>query len=97
MKIEFLNSERTEALLTRGHLWWKERAFVSRGVARPSVMPYRWVYTLTGEDCGWDLDKRLDNKATRLAALADRERKERAWVRDSDMFPVARCLGRGKP
>lgn len=77
MKIEWLNDEMTEAIVTRGALWWKKQAHVKQ--ERDAIGPSVWRFVLTGEIIGGELHRLLIFDAVGIKLRADRERQERNW------------------
>lgn len=86
MKIEFLNPECTEAIVTRG--WWRKRqAHVERG-------SYRWQFVSTGRQVSAWVNARIDAAFSREIRRRDDEvNAGREWV-DTAPFPKARLLER---
>lgn len=90
MKIEWLNAEMTEAIVTRGW-FWKRSAHVAIGerwvtnTFGPGFEERCWVFKHTGRYVGWWTDMRLD------AAVEDQKVKaERERVADKEWVPVER-------
>lgn len=85
MKVEWLNGTYTEARLSRGFLWWKRVALVSRKtegkVSDDSRHTYNWLYVEPNVWCERELDQELDN----------RRYKARTWRKPAEL-PSARLL-----
>lgn len=79
MKVQWLNEERTEALVTRGFLWWRRQALVYED--------YHWRYSRTKDRCDDRLNARLDKIRNRVRA---REYKNKVWLPVSEGLPTAR-------
>ena len=90
MRIEWLNDEMTEAVVTRGVWRWKRRALVKLQ-PRPKTYDQEnavWAYAISGKDCEYDLVSSLDScrKSTRK-----RRQHEQDWQPVSPM-PRARVV-----
>jgi hypothetical protein len=73
MRIEWLNAEFTEAILTRGWWWRRQRAHVQRSDAY-------WRYQPSGDRVGYDLDQTLDHAMYGMRARAQRQANESNWT-----------------
>lgn len=82
MKVEFLNEEKTRALLTRGWWLWKKQAFVRRKWADETRW---WVYESTDRDCELDVNKFI-RKALEWTSVTKQE-----WI-SAAKIPEARLL-----
>lgn len=98
MKIEWLNDECTEAIVTRG--WFRKRwAHVKRGnrlVSGDYSDTYRdcWVFAATGRYVGWRTDSALDGDIARRKAQRERDRiAGKEWV-PVPALPAARLVER---
>lgn len=103
MTIEFLNDERTEAIITRGLLWWKRRAHVKWESARWADehkiqhISSGWYYLGTEERLEESLVNRVERAATGVRYKREAERKASNWkpVKDIETkLPAARLLER---
>lgn len=82
MKVEFLNEEKTRALLTRGWWRWKKQAIIRRKWADETRW---WVYESTGRDCDLDVNT-IMRKGLEWSRVSKQE-----WVSPAKI-PEARWL-----
>jgi hypothetical protein len=84
MTIRWLNPDCTEAIITRGVLWWQRQAHVIRYCEH-------WTFVASGRrvlDADWWLCHKIEKQHRReLQRIAD----NRDWI-DTARFPKARLL-----
>lgn len=97
MKIRWLNEALTEAVITRGALWWKRAALVQ--LVTQKVQPrysgdadFRsfWKYVVSGQEIGGE----LANDLQRDAQLERLRRAERQDWQPAGKLPKARLVER---
>jgi hypothetical protein len=93
MKIQFLTPDCTEAVVTRGLLWWKRQALVLRGPHAVTDL-YGWTFAITGRVVA-HVDFYLAQliHAARNRAMSDAA--DRSDWQETDRIPRARLVERG--
>jgi hypothetical protein len=88
MRIEWLDAERTRALLVTGHLWWRRAAEVKRTSRAPPL----WLHVPSGDEVD-EMNMEIE-RAHAIGAAMVAERRSRNWRRPSTL-PKARVVDRG--
>lgn len=106
MKIEWLNAELTEAIITRGIWWWKIGARVVRDLGNKvwdssfAWSTCRWNFAETGRALGYGVCASLENERDRVSAAVEEQKYSgKEWFRVKHRLPKATLLlkGRGAP